>query len=335
MNNLLFYPSQLLSIGTLACMLLAAIAPGARANADEEDPETPPSVQAPSKPKKPKPAPTPLAPIPGVRLEQNVEFLPPLEGKPRKEKADLYFPENVTAGQKLPAVIIIHGGGFNDGDKAKRREINIGTNLARNGYVGMSINYKLRKTQGQVTWPRSVLDAKTSVQWLRGNAERLGIDPDRIGVIGGSAGGNLAAMLALTQPKDGFEPTEGPHANQSTKVNCAIDLYGAVNLMTYHDMKMFGGVSREEAPELYIKASPTTYVHKASPPLLLIHGDADDVVKLDQSEILAKKLLEVGAPHELVVVKDGPHTFHLEDHIDLRPKVIGFFDQHLKGMPAR
>lgn len=260
-----------------------------------------------------------------IRYEPDVAYLPP----GRKEKADLYYPKTVSAGSKLPAVIIIHGGGFNDGDKARKREINIGSNLARAGYMGMSINYKLRRMQGQVTWPQSLHDAKTAVRWLRANADRLGIDPERIGVVGCSAGGNLASMLAITRPSDGLDPKQ-PLSELSTSVRCAVNFYGAVDLMNYHDMKMFNR-TRVEAPDLYKAASPITYVHKDAAPLLLIHGTADKVVDVSQSKTLAAALAKVGAPHELVILQDAPHSFDLQPpQRDLRPLVIGFLDKHLR-----
>lgn len=263
-----------------------------------------------------------------IRYEPDVAYLP----AGRKEKADIYLPKTVPAGKKLPAVIIIHGGGFNDGDKARRREVNIGSNLARAGYMAMSINYKLRRMQGQVTWPQSLHDAKTAVRWLRANAERLGIDPDRIGVLGCSAGGNLASMLALTRPQDGLDPKQ-PFGELSSSVRCAINFYGAVDLMNYHDMKMFNK-TRAEAPELYKAASPVTYVHKDAPPLLIIHGTDDKVVDVSQSRTLAAALAKVGAPHELVIIPDAPHSFDMEPkERDLRPTVIGFLDKYLAARP--
>ena len=150
----------------------------------------------------------PSQPVPvpdDIRVEKDVSYL----ANDRKEKADLYFPKTIAAGEKLPAIVFIHGGGFNDGDKARQREVSICSDLARGGYVAMSINYKLwNKGVKHPTWPQSVYDAKTAVRWLRKNAATIGINPDRIGAIGGSAGGNLASMLAVTGPADGLDPKE-------------------------------------------------------------------------------------------------------------------------------
>lgn len=260
-----------------------------------------------------------------VHVETNVPYL----GADREETADIYSPLQMPK-EKLPAIIVIHGGGFNDGDKARPREINIVSNLVPQGYVCMSINYCLRKKKGDVTWPQSVYDAKAAVRWLRKNAERLQIDPDRIGVIGCSAGGNLAAMLALTQPKDGFDMKE-PNGEFSSAVNCAMDFYGAVKLMEYHDMKMFNK-TRAEAPELYEKGSPVNYAHKNAAPMLIVHGTADATVPVTQSEALDAALTKAGAEHELVIVPNAPHTFNLQPkQRDLRPLVFQFFEKQLKG----
>src|SRR6185295_10591757 len=177
------------------------------------------------------------------------------------EKADLYLPTNLSKDQRCPAVVIIHGGGWSGGDKGAAREQNIGTNLALNGYIGMSINYVLAKSNStQVTWPQNLYDCKTAVRWLRKNADRLQINPDRIGVIGGSAGGHLSAMLAVTGPADGLDP-KGPYGEFPCRVRCAVDLYGPAELMDWHDISMFRK-SRAEDPEVYRRASPTTYVDK-------------------------------------------------------------------------
>jgi acetyl esterase/lipase len=266
-----------------------------------------------------------------VRVQVDVPYL----GATRKEKADFYFPLDHDKAKPLPGIIVIHGGGFNDGDKARGRELNIAENLTLKGYVCLSINYKLRRTQGQVTWPQSVYDAKAAVRYLRKEAATLGVDPEKIGVIGCSAGGNLAMMMATTGPADAFDAVKGePYQDISARVTCAIDFYGAVDLMNYHDMKMFAK-TRAEAPELYKKGSPITYLDAKDAPMLLVHGTADPTVPLSQSETYLKIAKEKGAPCALEVIPDAPHTFDLQPkQRDLRPLVTAFFDQHLKAPAA-
>ena len=293
-----------------------------------------------------------------------------LEGD-RKEKADLYLPMNLTKGQKAPALILIHGGGFNDGDKRRYREINFGTNASRRGYLAMSINYKLRKKKGDVTWPQCIYDVKEAVRWLKLNADKYHIDPDRIGALGGSAGGNLAFMLATTGPEDGFEG-EGSRTNISTKIACGVDFYGAVDLMTYKndrprpdtnkpEMAMFNK-TKTEAPDLYRRGSPTSYIRTNVVPLLMVHGTRDSTVLPDQSQLLRSKLLEVGLPcpeytivnqaetdalvpklsqdrNALILIPNAPHTFDFRVRMgpdkpvimDITDLIFGWLDQSLKS----
>jgi acetyl esterase/lipase len=258
-------------------------------------------------------------------IEKDVAYLP----SDRTEKADLYLPANRAAEVRSPAVVIIHGGGWTSGDKGAAREINIGTTLAQAGYVGMSINYILAAA-GRPTWPQNVYDCKTAVRWLRKNAARLQIDPDRIGVIGGSAGGHLSAMLALTGPADGLDPTE-PYGEFSCRVQCAVDMYGPADLTSRDNLAMLGK-TRESAPDLYRAASPITYIDKLDPPMLLLHGTADKLVEVKQSELLAEKLKQAGVEHELVIIEGAPHTFHLQPaQRDLRPVVLAFFGKYLQA----
>lgn len=260
----------------------------------------------------------------GVRIERAVDFL----AAGRTQKADLYLPTTTPAGQLRPAVVMIHGGGWSGGKRDAERELNIGTNLALHGYVGMSIDYVLA-SKTKATWPQNLYDCKTAVRWLRKNAARLQIDPDRIGVIGGSAGGHLSAMVTLTTPADGLDPKE-PYGEFSCRVSCGVDLYGIADLPTYHDASMLGKTFAE-APELYRLASPVTYVRSNSPPILIIHGTADTTVNVKQSELFGDVLKKAGADYQLILIPGAQHTFDLQPkQRDLRPVVIGFFDKYLK-----
>jgi len=158
----------------------------------------------------------------------------------------------------------------------------------------------------------------------------LQIDAEHIGVIGGSAGGHLAALVAVTSAADGLDP-KGPYPEFSCRVQCAVDLYGPIDLLSYRDLLMFGK-TRKEAPELYRAASPTTYVRKNNPPILILHGTADKSVDAEQSRRFAAALHKAGASYELVLVEGAPHTFHLQPkQRDLRPLVLGFFSKHLRS----
>jgi acetyl esterase/lipase len=275
---------------------------------------------------------TPVLAADTMNVERDIAYL----GPGRQEKGDLYRPAKTAMGERFPAVLIIHGGGWSGGDKGAAREINIGTTLALNGYVGFSINYVLA-TENHPTWPQNLYDCKTAVRWLRKNAQRLNLDPAHIGVIGGSAGGHLAAMVAMTRPEAGLDP-RGPYPEYSCRVQAAVDLYGPVDLITWPKTARLSMMpaSRDEKPELYRIASLTTYAHKSNPPLLILHGTADKAVPVEQSTMLAEALTKAGAEHELIVVEGAPHSFHLQPkERDLRPAVLGFFNRYLKPSTAR
>jgi acetyl esterase/lipase len=282
-------------------ILLAALVPPAKALADDASPST------------------------DFQVLKDTAYL----AAGRSERADLYLPAKRGPKERSPAVVVIHGGGWTTGDKAEEREVNIATNLVKAGYVVLSINYVL-STGGKVTWPQNVYDCKTAVRWLRKYADRWQIDANHIGVIGGSAGGHLAAFLAVTKPEHHFDP-DGPYGEFSCRVQCAVDLYGPVDLMDYKpDLPMFGK-SRAAASDLYRAASPLTYVRKDVPPILILHGTADKSVSLEQSRTFARALDKAGAPYVFETVAGAPHTFDLQPkQKDLRALVIGFFDQHLK-----
>jgi acetyl esterase/lipase len=153
-----------------------------------------------------------------VRVERGVEFLG------GRLKADLYFPLEMPKVEKLPGIVWIHGGGWSGGTRDAKREISVCSDLARNGFVTMSIEYVLSNKK-QAVWPTNLWDCKTAVRWLRKNSGRLGVNPDNIGVMGGSAGGHLAAMVALTTSADGLDPQE-PFGDVSCAVKCCVDFYG-------------------------------------------------------------------------------------------------------------
>jgi acetyl esterase/lipase len=286
-----------------------------------------------------RPRPLPAAPD-GVLVEQNLPFLE----AGREQKLDLYRPAKRPEGERSPAVVAIHGGGWVGGDKAAPREYQIGTTLALRGYVVVSINYQLQPPR----WPTNLHDCKNAVRFLRANAERYGIDPDRIGVIGGSAGGHLALMVAYTTDVPGLEP-EAPYPGVSSRVSAVVNLYGitdvAARRKTDPDGKPVGPVIKkvallpvtvDEDPQLYKLASPVTHASKDVPPTLILHGTKDQTVDRDQATALAQTLKAAGAEYELMMIEGAGHSFDLTTWRkqplpqDLRPVVIEFFDKHLR-----
>ncbi len=279
----------------------------------------------------------------GVVIERDVPYLP----AGRKEKLDLYLPADRPKTVRSPAVVIIHGGGWTGGDKAANREFNIGTTLAKAGYVCASVEY-LKEGAGR--WPTNLHDCKNAVRFLRANADRYQVDVDHLGVIGGSAGGHLALMVGYTFGVKELAP-DSPYDGVSDKVQCCVDLYGPTDLLTRQSTDADGtpnGKPREaglftdargQNPEKWKLASPVYHVSKGSPPTLILHGTADTTVDREQSVELDRKLAQFGVEHQLILLPGVGHTFDLEQWQrkplpqDLRPVVVGFFDQHLK--PAK
>ncbi len=273
---------------------------------------------------------------PGVVIERDLDFL----AADREEKLDLYRPEKNETGELRPAVVIIHGGGWVNGDKGRKREFVSGTMLAKAGYVAVSVNYQLQKGE---RWPGNLQDCKNAVRWLRKNSKDLSIDDSRIGVIGGSAGGHLALMVAYTGDNPKFDPGN-LYPGISDKVSACVDMYGITNLLTRRVTDKKGNPTeelkehrlfskdRQKAPVMWRNPSPVTHVDENSPPTLILHGTNDNVVDRDQSKELYEKLLTVGVDSELQMIKNAKHAWPLKtDNFDLRPQVMAFFDKHLKS----
>lgn len=249
-------------------------------------------------------------------VDRDVAFLP--EG--RAEKLDLYLPPDPKPGIKRAAIVVIHGGGWRLGDKADPREVQMAATLANAGYVVASVNYQLAD-RDKPSWPTCIQDCREAVAFLRKNADEYAINPDRIGAIGGSAGGNLSLLLGTPDPAQKVAP-----------VQAVVALYAPTDLIARkNETQLMFGQSRTQRPDLYKEASPYHQATASFPPTLLIHGTADTVVEPAQSELMAKKLKELGIKHELILVPDAPHTFKLKDDAhDFRDKVLTFFARHLK-----
>ena len=280
-----------------------------------------------------------------VGIKENQKFLD--EG--RNERMDLYYPADPQPGEKFPGIVIIHGGGWTSGIRNAAREINIGSNLARMGYVCISIDYRLATTGNLKkygkTFPVNVQDCKTAVQWLRVNAEKLHVDPAKIGCIGGSAGGHLAAMLATAGPDVGLDP-QAPYPGIDSSVQACVNLYG-VSDFTWDPKKLkknrtlvMGSTPKTDL-ENWKRMSPIHLVGPKTAPMLLLHGNADTSVDYHQSVRMKEALDKAGVPNDLILIDGIGHVFSLQywrgNPIPktVRQRVFAFYDKYLKGLSEK
>ena len=230
--------------------------------------------------------------------------------KGRKEKLDVYIPRGEWKNNR-PAVLFIHGGGFKGGDKAEYRSASVCADLARAGYVAVSCNYILSTKENPGAWPQNIADCREAVRWMRKNATDLGIDPQRIAVAGGSAGGYLALMVGLADEKP--ELGGDPKAVISSKVSAVIDMYGVTGSGKYaKDMLVNFGADTDKV------FSPLSYVTTRSIPVLILHGNADKTVDIKESKNLEEALIKNKVDYNFVEVEEGEHTF------DFHPKGKGW-----------
>jgi acetyl esterase/lipase len=234
----------------------------------------------------------------------------PFLGAGRKEKLDLYFPSGDFRSNR-PAVVFIHGGGFTGGDKAEYRSASVSADLCRAGYVVVSCNYVLGPKSKEGVWPQNIADCRDAVRWVRAHAKELGVNPDKIAVAGGSAGGYLALMVGLSDDKTG--PGGDPAAKHSAKVSAVIDMYGVVNFSKHGKGDVVGVTAAEQQAYL-----PEFQCDVQDPAVLILHGTGDTTVDIAQSDTMAKALRSAKTPYEYIVVDGAPHTF------DLHPKGNGW-----------
>jgi acetyl esterase/lipase len=244
-------------------------------------------------------------PIPVFRLS-DVAFL----GAARKEKLDVYFPFGAARTDR-PAVVFIHGGGFTAGDKAEYRSASVSADLCRAGYVVVSCNYVLGSKSAPGVWPQNIADCRQAIRWLRMHAKELGVNPEKIAVAGGSAGGYLALMVGLSDDKTG--PGGEAGAQVSAKVSGVIDMYGVVDFSKHGAGDIPGVPAADQRNYL-----PVTQCDANDPAVLILHGTADTTVDIAQSTEMAKALRTAKTSYEYVMVDGAPHTF------DLHPRGKGW-----------
>lgn len=225
-------------------------------------------------------------------------------------KMDIYRPEKAIR-QPSPCVVVIHGGAWMSG---KRQDMTaFCTELAKRGVVAATVQYRLAP---KFKWPAMLDDVQTAVRYLRANAAKYEIDPNRIGAMGASAGGHLSLFLGARETRDP-KPTE--FASTSSRVRAVFNIFGPVDMLNDFPSTLDGlylivlGKQRVDAAEEIRSASPYYCLDASMCPVFTIHGDQDPLVPVKQANRLDEKLKELKRPHELRIIAGMAHEVPLKD----------------------
>jgi acetyl esterase/lipase len=280
--------------GRLALATLATIASLAAGFSTQETPPRPQEI-----------------PRDHIRIEKDVVYAV-VDG--HKLTLHIASPDNLIA--PAPAVVDIPGGAWRNVRKSAEDAIW----YAQQGFVGVSITYR---TSDFAVFPAAVHDCKTVIRWLRANAEKYNINPDRIGVTGFSSGGHLATLLG-TSGGDPYLEGDGGYPEFSSRVQAVVNHFGPTDFLRMNDFKfadtidhfdaqspesLFLGGPIKERPELVKLANPITYIDPQDPPIWIGHGEKDGMVIINQSELLYEALKKAGVETEFVRVKDADHMY--------------------------
>ncbi|WP_144971143.1 alpha/beta hydrolase [Bremerella volcania] len=246
-------------------------------------------------------------------------------------KLDLYLPK----AKEGPLVVWIHGGGWHAGSKDGCPV----TWLTDHDIAVASISYRLTD---KATFPAQIHDCKGAVRWLRANADKYGYSIEKVGVAGSSAGGHLAALMGTSGEVKELEGEVGGNLDYSSRVAAVVDYYGATDFVLRSKTqphranqkgsvvyKLLGG-GADEKVDLAKQASAAFHVTEDDPPFLVIHGDKDTTVLLDQSKRIQEVYQQAGLPLELIVIEGGKHGGSEFYNGDRREQVIAFFKKHLQ-----
>ena len=229
-------------------------------------------------------------------------------------KLDVYRPE-LPARRPRPAIVQVHGGGWVSGTR-KEQGIPLLNHLAANGWVGFNVNYRLSP---YATWPDHAVDVKRAIAWVRDHAEEYGVDPDFVALTGGSAGGHICAFVALTADDRSLQPG---FEEADTSVAAAIPFYGVYDMLDEDAMhipilhwvleRYVFKAFRDDDPDAFREASPTHRVHPDAPPFLVIHGDADSLVAVEDARRFVERLRDAtDAPVLYAEMRGGQHAFDI------------------------
>lgn len=250
--------------------------------------------------------------------------------------------------EKKPAILFVTGGGFINANKDNGIQLRM--HLAENGCVVGSISYRVAPT---AKFPEPLEDVKAAIRYLKANADRFGIDPSRVGIVGGSAGGYLTAMAGTTSGTKMFD--RGENLQVTSDVKAAVDLYGlsdltqigsdfsadvqarhrsagATEALWVNGSPVFGGrdggiLADKQVAEA---ANPIHYISKTSAPMLLMHGTSDTVVSPSQTDLLYQALQKSGIPSERYLVTGAAHGGKYWVQEPVLKIITDFFDRYLK-----
>jgi acetyl esterase/lipase len=261
-----------------------------------------------------------------VRVERNVEYSNPDN---QHLQLDISIPDG---SGPFPAVLCIHGGGFRAGTRDGYEGLI--KKLAEHGYVAATVTYRLAP---KYQFPAAIYDVKAAVRWMRANAKEYKIDPERIGVTGGSAGGHLAQFLGVTADQKQFEG-DGGNAEQSSRVACVVNFYGPSDFTKSYGksvdaaevLPLFLGGDLEHERRKHIEASPLYWVTPNAAPTLCIHGTKDNYVAFEQAEWIVDRLKAASVEATLMPMVGAGHGFKDADEEKAEVAMLEFFDEHLK-----
>jgi len=250
---------------------------------------------------------------------------------PRALHLDLYVPAGTAPA---PVIVWVHGGGWQSGDKSLGAQHPALRQRGR-GYAVASVEYRL---SGEAIFPAQIADCKAAIRWLRANAARYRLDPQRIAAWGSSAGGHLVALLGTSAGVGSLEDPAQGHARESSAVRAVVDWYGPTDFLRMDPSHLLAGSPESrllgctvtECPERVALANPISYVDRADPAFLIQHGSADPVVNLRQSELMHSALTAAGVPSTLTVLPGAGHgggEFTAASNVAL---IEAFLDRYLR-----
>ncbi len=221
----------------------------------------------------------------------------------RPLKLDIYTPQ-MEVGERLPAVIVVHGGSWELGDKGDA--FGHQRQLAQQGFIVFDIQYRFSH---EAVWPAQLEDVRAAIRWVKQRAEHYNADPERVALLGRSAGGHLALQAAYRATGEA----------EDTRVAAVVAYYPPVDFRLWRPdansvlAKLIGGLQADNPPA-YADASVTSHLHADVPPTLLIHGLQDGLVPVAHSHLLHNRLVELGRPQALLTLPWAEHGFDFVLH---------------------